>query len=87
MRQWGVIVSAVGVEERVGCAYKGAFLVTDNCVLDGPLGRSLHSFARTTNSLPKTTLASLACSIHRLPHSLYSLPRGTVEIHKYVFSL
>ena len=33
------------------------------------------------------TLASLACSVHGLAHSLPSLPHGTVEIPEYVFML
>ena len=68
----------------------GAFIVTDNRVFNGPLGRSLRSFARTTHSahsLRSTPLALLARSIHGLAHSLRSLPRGTVEIHEYVFML
>ena len=32
-------------------------------------------------------LVSLACSIHGLTHPLHSLPRGTVGIHRYVFTL
>ena len=32
-------------------------------------------------------LASLARSVHGLAHSLRSLPRGTVEILEYVFTL
>ena len=72
---------------------KGAFLVRDNRVLNGPLNRSLRSFARTAHSahsLPSlrfATLASLAHSVHGLAHSLRSLPRGTVEILEYVFTL
>ena len=31
--------------------------------------------------------ATLARSVHKLAHSLYSLPRGTVEILEYVFTL
>ena len=48
------------------------------------------SFARAahyTHSLCRATLALLACSIHRLTHSLRSLPRGTVKILKNVFTL
>ena len=33
------------------------------------------------------TLTSLAHSIHGLAHSLRSLPRGTIEIHNYAFTL
>ena len=76
----------------------GTFLVTDNRVLNGPLGRSLRSFARTAHSAHSlrsallryahlATLTSLARSVHGLAHSLRSLPRGTVEILKYVFTL
>ena len=69
---------------------EGAFLVKDDCVLKGPLGRSLRWFARTAHSahsLRSATLASLARSVHGLAHSLRSLPRGTVEIHESVFTL
>ena len=63
-----------------------AFLVKDDCVLKGPLGRSLRFFARTAHSLTRSaalrfaTLALLARSVHGLAHSLRSLPGGTVEI-------
>ena len=57
----------------------GGFLVTDNRVVKGPLGRSLPLFIPLTCS---EMLASLACSIHSLAHSLFSLPLGTVEILK-----
>ena len=65
----------------------------DNRVLTG------HSVARYVRSLAPLTsltrsaalriakLASLACSVHGLAHSLRSLPRGTVEIHESVFTL
>jgi len=70
----------------------------DNRVFNGPLGRSLRSFARTAHSAHSlrsaplryarfATLASLARSVHGLAHSLRSLPRGTVVIHEYVFTL
>ena len=58
--------------------------------------RSLATFVRSHRSLAPLTrfaalhyarLASLARSIHGLAHSLRSLPRGTVEIHEYVFML
>ena len=39
------------------------------------------------HSLCFATLTSLAHSIHGLAHSLRSLPRGTFEIHEYVFTL
>ena len=55
--------------------FEGAFLVKDDRVLKGPLGRSLRSFARTAHS------------IHGLAHSLRSLPRRTVEILDFVFTL
>ena len=75
-----------------------AFLVRDNRVLNGLLGRSLRSFARTAHSTHSlrsallrlarfATLALLARSVHRLAHSHRSLPRGTVEILEYVFTL
>ena len=73
---------------------KGPVSTRDNRVLKGH-----HSVARYVRSLapltPLTrsaalrfaTLASLARSVHRLAHSLRSLPRGTVEILEYVFTL
>ena len=64
----------------------GAFLVKDDRVLKGPLGRSLRSFARTAHSAA-LRFALLARSIHGLAHSLCSLPRGTVENLEYVFTL
>ena len=82
----------------------GTFLVRDNRVLNGPLGRSLRPLARYVRSLalltPLTryaalrfntlcfaTLASLARSVQGLAHSLCSVPRGTVKILEYVFTL
>ena len=81
----------------------GAFLVTDNRVFNGPLGRSLALLTPLTRSaalhfamlallarsaaLHFATLALLARSVHGLAHSLRSLPRGTVEILEYVFML
>ena len=58
-----------------------------------------HSVARYVRSLAPLTpltrsavlrfamLALLARSVHRLAHSLRSLPRGRVEILEYVFTL
>ena len=43
--------------------------------------------AHSAHSLRSAPLASLARSIHGLAHSLRSLPQGTVEIHKSVFTL
>ena len=71
----------------------GPVSIRDNRVLNGPLGRSLRSFARTAHSAHSlrsaplryacfAMLASLARSVHGLAHSLRSLPRGTVEIHE-----
>ena len=60
-------------------AAKKVFLVTDNRVFNGPLGRSLCLFTRTNHSahsLPElhfATLALLARSIHGLAYSLRSL--------------
>ena len=47
--------------------------------------RSLAKFVCSHRSL--RSLASLARSVHRLAHSLLSLPCGTVEILEYVFTL
>jgi len=45
--------------------------------------RLLRSLAPQCSAM----LASLACSVHGLAHSLCSLPRGTAKIHEYVFTL
>ena len=47
---------------------------------------TLALLARTA-ALPFAKLALLAHSVHGLAHSLHSLPRGTVEILEYVFTL
>ena len=70
----------------------GAFLVRNNRVLNGPLGCSLRSFARTAHSAKSLRsalfrYAHFTCSIHGLAHSLCSLPRGTSEIFVYVLTL
>ena len=54
---------------------KGAFLVTDNRVLNLPLGRSLCSFARTAHSAHSLRSAPLcyARSVHGLTHFAPSL--------------
>ena len=59
---------------------KGVFLVTNNHVFVGPLGRSLRLFARIAHSAHSLCSAPLA-------HSLRSLPHGTVEILEYVLTL
>ena len=82
-------------DDRLDWLPEVAFLVTDNRVFNGPLGRSLRSFARTYNSAyslrsaPQHSaafrffaLASLVRSIHGLAQSLHLLPRGIVEILK-----
>ena len=69
---------------------KEAYLVSDNRIFNGPLCRSLCLFAHTAHSahlLCFATLALLTRYVHRLAHSLRSLPRGTFEIHKYLFTL
>ena len=77
---------------RVGAAAKREFSRTfssfieyvsthDNRVFNGPLGCSLRLFACTAHSTHSLRSATLACAVHRLAHSLRSLPRGTVEIH------
>ena len=68
-------------------SWKGVFLVADNRVSNGPLGRSLCSFACTPHSAHLLCSASLANSVHRLAHSLSSPPRGMVENLEYVFTL
>ena len=52
----------------------GLFLVPDNCVFNGPLDRSLCSFARTAHSLCFGTLHSQAGS---LPHGTVKFMNGT----------
>ena len=51
--------------------------------------RSLAPLTPLTHSaaLRFSTLAALTHSIHGLDHSLRSLPRGTVEIPRYMFTL
>ena len=44
--------------------------------VNGPLSRSLHLFPHSLRSPPLRTLASLARFIHKLSHSLCSLPCG-----------
>ena len=61
-------------------------VVIDNHILNEPLGCLLCSLARTTHSAHSLRSAPLRY-IHELAHSLRSLPRGTVVIHKYVFML
>ena len=69
------------------------FLIRDIRVFNWPLGRLLRSFAPTLTLLTRyaalrfTMLTLLAHSVHGLAHSLRSLPRGTVEILEYVFTL
>ena len=55
--------------------HKGVFLVTGYRVFNGPIGRLLSSFACTPHS------------VYGFAHSLRLLPRRTVEIHEYVFTL
>ena len=64
------------------------FLVTDNRVFNGPLGRSLHS-AHSAHSLRCARFArSFAPFTGTLTHfAVRSLSRGTVEIPEYVFTL
>ena len=57
------------------CQLKGAFLVTDNRVLNKPLGRSLRSFAHTAHS---------AHSLHSAPLRYARFARSEYE---YVFTL
>ena len=65
----------------------GVFLVKEDRVLKGPLGRSLRSFSHSAHSLRSATLALLARSVHGLTYSLCLLPRGTVEILEYMSTL
>ena len=77
---------------------QGAFLVTDNRVFNGPLGRLLCSFARTAHSadsLHSAPLCSLAHSLscfarllHLRARSLTLItPSWDIEIHECVFTL
>ena len=52
------------------CATKGAFLVKDDRVLKGPLGRSLRSFACTAHSAHSLCYARLARSLRSGARSL-----------------
>ena len=56
-------------------------------LFNGPLGRSLRSFARTGHFTHWDQHSLFARFVHGLAHSLYSLPCGTVKIHGYVFML
>ena len=69
----------------------GAFIVTDNHVLNGPLGRLLRSFACTAHS-PHLLFSAPLCYarfarlLHLRARSLTLLtPLWGVEIQKYVF--
>ena len=75
------------MDQLMNTLTKGAFLVRDNRVFNGPLRRLLRSFARTTHSIRSATLVLLARSIQGLAHSLHSLPCGTFEILEYLFTL
>ena len=69
---------------------KGLFLVVIITFLTGhSVARYVCLLAPLTHSaaLCFTKLALLARSVHKLAHSLHSLPRGTVGIYKYVFTL
>ena len=54
---------------------KGAFLVRDNRVLNGPLGRLLRSFARTAHSAHSLSIAPLCYALFTgsLTHFAHSL--------------
>ena len=57
---------------------------------DNRVERATRSFATLVcshHSFAPQRSAWLARSVYRLAHSLHSLPRGTVEIHRYVFML
>ena len=75
----------------LGCVIRGRFwsiaFLTGHSV--ARYVRSLAPLSPLTRSaaLCFATLASLTCSIHRLAHSLCSLPRETVVSHKSVFTL
>ena len=69
---------------------KGAFQVTDNRVLNGPNGRSLHLFARTAHSvylLCSIYYASFARLFHARAGLLHSILSGMIEFIEYVFTL
>ena len=78
--------------DLVSLSLSGSVSTGGNRVFNGPHGRSLRSFARTTYSahLLHSNLPCYACfahSVHGLAHSLRTLLRGTVEIHENVFKL
>ena len=91
-RMWRCVLRSESISFRVGCgtmvfksAYylntMGAFLVTDNRVFNGPLGRSLHLFTRTAHSahllrslaLQRSTLLCLLCYIRFATFALLHL--------------
>ena len=84
---------------HVPCLFsKGAFLVTGNCVFNGPLGRSLLSFARTTHSAHSLcsaplrsaslrSLCSLAPFTGSLTHFAHSLVRQLKFLNIYIHAV
>ena len=64
----------------------GPVSTRDNRVLNGPLGRSLRSFARTAHCAHSLHSAPLRYA-RLLRSQARSLPCGTVEIHESVFTL
>ena len=63
-----------------------AFLVTDNYIFNGPLGRLQHSFAHTAHSRV-ILLTSLVHSLHSLTSSICSLHFGTIENFQFVYTV
>ena len=66
------------------------FLVTDHRVLNGPLGRSLHLFARTAHSahlLYSTLLCSLAPFMASLTQFAHSLVRQLIFVNIKILEL
>ena len=66
---------------------KGAFLVTDNRVLNLPLGRSLRSFARTAHSAHSLRSAPLRYACSRACSLTLLTPSWECEIHEFMFTL
>ena len=67
-----------GIAEGSDDESKGAFLVADNRVFNGPLGRSLRSFARTAHSAHSLRSAPLRYA--RFARSLRSRARSLTSL-------
>ena len=77
-------------ERNLGLKIINEHICTFPTTFKGPVSthdnRVLNRLTRSA-ALRFAPLASLTHSVHGLAHSLRSLPRGTAEIHEYVFTL